>query len=127
MPQNYIFEFNGTKEAFFNKLDSYPNNTSYNGDKFYHFNDFIVKVMDNKIHFGVARGGHSGGYWFVPTITENDKWITFCGTVKYIGPNDDRGKIRNTIDCIGESLLFILLSSQSIALTKEITILKESE
>lgn len=70
MSKEYTFEFIGKKEEFFNILNSYPSNTSYSDDKFYYFDDFIVKVTGDEIHFGVARGGHSGGYWYVPSITE---------------------------------------------------------
>ena len=111
MQKEYIFEFLGTKNEFLEALNSYPNNLSYNEEKYYYFDDFIVKIIDNTIHFGVERGGHSGGYWFVPTITEYEDRIEFRGTVQYIGPDnepDDRGKFRKAMDKIGEVLLFIL-------------------
>ena len=107
--KEYVFEFIGKKEEFFNVLNSYPNNTSYRDDKLYYFDDFIVKVTDGEIHFGVERGGHSGGYWYIPSITECDGRIRFCGTVKYIGPDAKRGKIKKAIDGIEYFLLFILI------------------
>lgn len=70
---------------------------------------FIVKLPDDEMHFGVERSGHSGGYWYVPSITECDDRIRFCGTVKYIGPDADSGKIQKAIDGIEYFLLFILL------------------
>lgn len=109
MQKEYTFEFMGTKEEFFNSMNSYHNNTSYNGDKFYYFDDYIVKVIGDTIHFGVERGGHSGGYWFIPSITEYENRIEFCGTVKYIGPQNNRGKIQKAIDGIGYVLMFVLL------------------
>ena len=83
MPDNYSFEFAGTKEEFLKQLNIYPNN-SYSDGGFYYFNDYIVKLVDDEIHFGVERAGHSGGQWFIPTITEHDGKITFNGTIKYI-------------------------------------------
>lgn len=110
MSKEYVFEFNGTKEEFIKKLDFYPNNSSYNGNKFYYFNDFIVKIIDNNaIHFGVERGGHSSGYWFIPSITEYENRIEFRGTVIYIGSEDNHGKIQKFIDCIEIVLLYILI------------------
>ncbi len=109
MPKEYVFEFLGEKEEFLNILNSYPNNTSYNDDKFYYFDNFIVKLTDGEMHFGVERSGHSGGYWYVPSIIECDDRIRFCGTVKYIGPDADSGKIQKAIDGIEYFLLFILL------------------
>ena len=109
MSKEYVFEFNGTKQEFIKKLDLYPNNTSYDGNKFYYFDDYIVKIVDNTIHFGVERCGHSGGNWFVPHVTEFNDRIEFCGTVKYDGPVDDRGKMQRALDGIGYVLLFILI------------------
>ncbi len=109
MSKDYIFEFNGTIQEFIKKLDLYPNNISFDGNKFYYFDDYIVKVVDNTIHFGVERCGHSGGNWFMPHVTEFNNRIEFCGTVKYYGPVDDRGKMQKVLDGIGYVLLFILL------------------
>ena len=109
MPKEYRFEFIGTKEDFINALNSSPNNTSYGGDKFYYFDNYIIKVIGDTIHFGVERGGHSGGYWFMPSISEYGDRIVFTGTVKYIGPEDDRGKFQKAIDGIGYVLLAVLL------------------
>ena len=54
MPKEYIFEFNGTKEELLNKLNIFPNNKYFNGI-FYCFDDYIVKFVDDEIHFGVER------------------------------------------------------------------------
>ena len=108
MSKTYVFTFFGTKEDFFNYLNASLNHASYEG-KFFYFNDYIVKLVDNEIHFGVERGGHSGGYWYIPTITEFSDRIVFSGTIQYVGPADNRGKIKKTIDSIGEFLLLILV------------------
>ncbi len=110
MQKEYVFEFLGTKEAFLNKMDTYPHNVSFNGDKYYYFDDFIVETSGDAILFGVERCGHSGGYWFMPTVTEREDRIEFRGTVKYVGPEDDSGKIRKVINKIEEYLLYILLA-----------------
>ena len=109
MAKEYVFEFKGEKEDFLKVLNSYPNNTAYCGDNFYYFNDYIVKITGGEIHFGVERGGHSGGYWYIPSITECDGRTIYCGVVKYIGPDDNRGKIKIAIDRIGDFLLFIFI------------------
>ena len=75
MSKSYSFVFLGTKEMFLNQLNKYPNNNQ----KFFYFDDYIVEISDNEVRFGVARGGHSGGYWFVPTITEHGGISEFCG------------------------------------------------
>lgn len=108
MSKEYVFEFPGTKKDFLNILNRSPNHDYYSGNYFY-FNDYIVKLMDNEIHFGVERGGHSGGYWFIPTITEFSDRIEFRGTIRYIGPDNNRGPIKKAIDGIGDFLLLILV------------------
>lgn len=109
MSKEYLFEFPGTKEDFLNRLDRFPHNDSYSGSTFYYFDDYMVKRIGDEIHFGVARGGHSGGYWFVPTITEMGSKVEFCGEIRYIGPGENRGPFKKAIDGVGEFLLFILL------------------
>lgn len=99
MSKEYVFEFVGTKENFLNILST-KQNASYSNAKFYYFSNYMVKIVDNTIQFGVERGGHSGGYWFIPTITEFDNRIEFSGTVKYNGPIDNRSKSKKVIDNI---------------------------
>ena len=105
MSKSYSFEFPGTKEVFLNRLKKYPNNDQ----KFFYFDDYIVELSNDDIRFGVARGSHSGGYWFVPTITELDGKTTFCGTIAYISPHTDEKGIQKTIYKIDEILLWIIL------------------
>lgn len=109
MSKEYVFEFPGTRDDFLNRVDRFgQTNTYYNGT-FYYFDDYIVKVIDDEIHFGLARGGHSGGYWFVPTITDLDRKTVFSGKIRYIGPEDDRKGLKKVIGIIGEFLLLILI------------------
>ncbi len=105
MPKKYVFEFSGTKDMFLDTLRQFPNNDG----KFYYFNDYIVKLIDDKIHFGVERCGHSGGNWFISTITEFDDRIELAGEIQYVGPQGERSAIVKSIDGVGEFLLFILL------------------
>ena len=109
MSKEYIFEFAGTKEDFRNILNQFRHNTSYSSGTFYYFDDFIVKLIGDEIHFGVARGGHSGGYWFVPTITDFGNKMEFRGDIRYIGPNDNDRPFKKAINSIGDFLLLILI------------------
>ena len=113
MPKEYIFEFNGTKEELLNKLNIFPNNKYFNGI-FYYFDDYIVKFVDDEIHFGVERAGHSGGQWFIPTIKEQNGKIELKGTIQYIGPQNDsttapKSMFKRCIGKIGEYLLYIIV------------------
>lgn len=105
MSKSYSFDFLGTKEMFLNQLNKYPNNNQ----KFFYFDDYIVEISDNEVRFGVARGGHSGGYWFVPTITEHDGKTTFCGTIEYVDPYTNEKGIKKIVNKIEEVFLWIIL------------------
>ena len=109
MSKAYTFEFSGTKQDFLNILSQFTRTVSYSGDTYFYFDDYIVKLVNEEIHFGVARGGHSGGYWFVPTITYLDGKMEFQGEIRYIGPEDHRGIFQKIIEGIGVSLLVILI------------------
>lgn len=108
MQQEYVFVFPGTKGDFLNSLDRFPC-TSYSDGMLYYFDDYMVKRTGNEIHFGVARGGHSGGYWFVPEITDLGDKMEFRGKIRYIGPNENRSAFKKAIDSMGEFLLLILI------------------
>lgn len=109
MTKEYAFIFHGTKTDFLNCISSNKSDTSYWGTKYYYFDDYIVKIVDGVIHFGVERGGHSGGYWYIPMIVERDGQSEFRGKIRYVGPNDDSGILAKAADKIGEFLLLILL------------------
>lgn len=105
MSKVYTFEFSGSKESFLDQLNQFQNNNH----KFYYFDDYIVELAGNEIRFGIARGGHSGGYWFVPTITESDNMTSFSGKIRYIGSYTEEKGIKRILNNIDEILLFILL------------------
>ena len=90
---------------FLNQLNKYRNNDQ----RFFYFDDYIVELSNGDIRFGVARGGHSGGYWFVPTITEIDGKTTFCGSIEYIDPYTNEKRIKKIVNKIEEVLLWIIL------------------
>ena len=104
MSQEYIFEYQGTKQMFCDSLKKYPNNN----DTFFYFDNYIVKLLENEIQFGVERAGHSGGYWFIPQITEYENKIEFRGEIQYIGPVVNRSKIQKIKDDIFVCLICIL-------------------
>ena len=108
MSKTYAFEFLGTKADFLNSLNRFNHNTTYSGSTFYYFDDYIVKVVGDEIHFGVARGGHSGGYWFIPTITNLGDKIEFHGKIRYVGSDENQSALKKMIDHIGNALMFIL-------------------
>lgn len=105
MSKSYSFVFLGTKEMFLNQLNKYPNNNQ----KFFYFDDYIVEISDNEVRFGVARGGHSGGYWFVPIITEHGGKTAFCGTIEYNDPYTSEKGIKKIVNKIEKILLWIIL------------------
>ena len=109
MSKEYMFEFNGTKQDFMNRLNRFSHNNSHSGGTIYYLNDYIVKVIDDEIHFGVARGGHSGGYWFIPIITDLGSKMEFRGEIRYIGSNNNRGSLKKVVDGAGDFLLLILV------------------
>lgn len=109
MSKEYIFEFSGTKEDLLNSVERFSHKDTYSGNTFYYFDDYIVKLVGDEIHFGVARGGHSGGYWFVPTITESDDGLELRGEIRYVGPKVNRGPVKKAIDRVGDFLLFLFV------------------
>lgn len=104
MSKNYSFEFSGTKEMFLNQLNKHPNNNQ----RFFYFDDYIVETYENEVRFGVA-GGPSGGYWFVPTITELDGKTIFNGTIQYVDHYSGEKGIKKHANKIEEILLWIIL------------------
>ena len=111
MAERYAFEFPGTMAEFLKKLEPWPTYTNLDEDKYYYIQDYIVKITDNAMQFGVERAGHSGGLWFIPLITEYDDRIVLTGTLEYIGPNDNgpRSKWKKFKDGFAEGLMYILL------------------
>ena len=105
----FIFEFPGTREDLLNRLNQFNYSASYSRGTLYYLDDYIVELIGEEIRFGVARGSHSGGYWFVPTITDLGDRLEFYGKMRYIGPNEKRGFFRKAIERVGDFLLLILL------------------
>lgn len=106
MEKEYVFTFEGTKDTFLKKLDQFH---STNG-KFYYLDDYIIEIVGEEIRFGAARGGHSGGYWYIPRIRECDNRLEFRGRIQYFGPgsNEQPGRVGKFFDRIEYFLLFLL-------------------
>lgn len=105
MANNYCFRFPGTEEDFSKSLNKYPCNDSI----YYYFDDYIVKIEDGKYRFGVARGGHSGGYWFLPETSEKDGTLCFEGQIQFVRSNTVEDGVRKPMNSVGEKLLLIVL------------------
>ncbi len=48
--------------------------------------DFLFSEEGGKYSFGIQRGGHSGGYWYVPEYCEIDGLLIIKGKIEYVGP-----------------------------------------
>lgn len=105
----YVFTYDGTREAFLNNLTQFREDGFNN--KMYYLDDFIVKVIDDEIHFGVERGGHSHGYWYIPKITESDNQLEFRGTIQYLGPDTTtrHPTLRKVLDSIDTVAMYTFL------------------
>lgn len=90
---------------FLNQLNKHPNNNQ----RFFYFDDYIVETSEDEVRFGVARCGHSGGYWFVPTITEFDGKTAFIGTIQYVDHYSGEEGIKKISNKIEKILLWIIL------------------
>ena len=53
MSQEYTFEYPGTKQMFLDSLKQFPSNDN----NFYYFDNYIVKLVGDEIHFGIERAG----------------------------------------------------------------------
>lgn len=105
MAKSYCFQFPGTKEELLNILREYQNNNN----QFYYFDEYLVKTDNGKYQFGVERGGHSGGYWYIPEISERDGLLCFNGKIQYIGPSSSERGIKKVMNTIADVFLIIIL------------------
>lgn len=103
MSKKYLFEFPGTKEMFLNSLNQFPRDEQ----KIFHCEDYLIELSDGGIRFGISRGDHSGGSWFIPAVTELDDKIIFQGTIQYIYRYRPNTKLSKFLDKIEEFLFFI--------------------
>ena len=105
-PKEYVFRFQGSKEEFLYLLDQ-----KASGKQLRYMGNYMIELIDDEIHFGVERGGHSGGYWFVSKLNEIDSEVEFRGTIKYIGPEYKyRSKAAEVFDNIKIVFLCIIFS-----------------
>lgn len=94
LAKEYAFRFDGSKEMFMNVLNPFHEE----GRRVFYFDNYIVHVKHEGVHFGVERAGHSGGYWFISNFEEEDNQIEFRGTLQFIGPEDDRTNAQKFFD-----------------------------
>ncbi len=90
---------------FLEHLNKFPNNDK----NFFYFDDYIIELSQNDIRFGIARSGHSGGFWFIPTMTETDDKIIFSGEIQHINSYSNEKGFKKIINKIDEYLLLVLL------------------
>ena len=110
MKKTYKFVFPGTMETFLNHLNQFHHSTSLEGRrKYYYLDHYMVEFADGSVRFGVEQGGHSGGYWFIPKITQLEDHIEFQGTIQYIRDSNHSSTIRKVIDAIDTCCLYVLL------------------
>lgn len=70
MEKEYTFEFYGTKQQLLNKISSNILDNNFSNPKTIYIGEYMIYVTSDKIEFGIKRVGHSGGYWYIPTIEE---------------------------------------------------------
>ena len=70
MEKEYTFEFYGTKQQLLNKISSNILDNNFSNPKTFYIGEYMIYVTSDKIEFGIQRGGHSGGYWYIPAIEE---------------------------------------------------------
>lgn len=109
MVKEYTFVFHGTKGELMNAISNNRSDQGYFGTKYFYLDDYMIKFVDGIMHFGVQRGGHSGGYWFIPIVIKRDGETELRGKIRYIGPGDDQVLAARIIDKIWECCLMILL------------------
>ena len=110
MEKEYTFEFYGTKQQLLNKISSNILDNNFSNPKTFYIGEYMIYVTSDKIEFGIQRGGHSGGYWYIPAIEEFEDHLVLSGTIRYIGPEDNRSKASKVIGEIFFVLFIILLS-----------------
>lgn len=76
----------------------------------FRFQDYIIDVSGNGYRFGLVRGGHSGGYWFEPQVTEQDGNLVISGRIEYLTYPYDGLKEKKLPDKIEGFFLYVLLS-----------------
>ena len=110
MEKEYTFEFYGTKQQLLNKISSNILDNNFSNPKTFYIGEYMIYVTSDKIEFGIQRGGHSGGYWYIPAIEEFEDHLVLSGKIRYIGPEDNRSKASKVISEIFFVLFIIFLA-----------------
>ena len=101
--QEYVYQYPHSKEHLLDKLND-RRGINHN----YCFGDYLIDIKNDDFFFlGVQRGGHSGGYWYVARIEENEYGTTSIrGRIVY-NPDNNGNPQKETIM---EKIEFILLN-----------------
>lgn len=106
MEKEYTFLFPGTRSDLQTLLDRYPNNDH----RFWTFDNYTVETMNDGWRFGVARCGHAGGHYFIPSVTEHEGKLLLSGALTRVGSPSSVTHDRRTHSRIGTICVFVLLS-----------------
>lgn len=106
MSKKYCFSFPGAKELFAEKINHYL----MNDKEAFRFQDYLIDISENNFCFGIARGGHSGGYWFVPQVTEQNGNLMISGRIEYSAYRYDETRTEKLLNKIDEFFLYVILS-----------------
>ncbi len=104
MSKKYSFVFHGTKEMFEDKINQYFTENKENANT----NNYMIDSRFGDYAFGIKRGGHSGGYWYEPKITEQNGNLIISGRIEYLTPYNDT-KIKRFFGKIEDGCLMVFL------------------
>ncbi len=104
MKKTYSYRFIGNAEDFANKVQA------LRSSKPVQLSQYILEVNQaGECRFGIQRGGHSGGYWYVPTVCQQNDGVIISGKIVYLEPRSNQSKFKKVMDGIGVGLLILLL------------------
>lgn len=102
--KEYAFSFSGTKEEFDAAVKEYQLSLVNANDSSY-----LFEIKNGNYCFGIARGGHSGGYWYCPSYNYRDNTLLISGKIEYRDPSSNETGIKKWFSRILYALLFIIL------------------
>lgn len=105
MKKQYVYEYCGTLKEFENHLKQ-----KYGSDEICRCKDYIVeKVSGSEYHFGISRGGHSSGYWFIAAVSEHNDKTYFIGKIVFKNDNTPTSTIGKIADKLLNFLFIVIL------------------
>lgn len=105
MSSKFCFTFSGSREMFLERINRYLTSSKES----LRFHDYIIEVSENSYRFGLKHGGHSGGYWYEPMISEENGNLIICGRIEYLSYFYDNTRIKRLLKKIDEWVFIILL------------------